>query len=232
MLIYFESCPPISKIVSTFGIDVDGCRGLGRDLVSHQIRADKIGGQVSAGTGRSDPLDLDSIADLLADLLEACPDRLNGPAGRHQIALGEDLFVPIDHDQIGADGAHIDSEVGLFLFFPGDLEEGARASFCDQNDGAKGKEASRGSALPCVLQDIDARGARFKAPVPFSLFVFKGHQDRTDGSHGGKIFWDDELSVGEFQHLLKGLSHSEIGSHPSLEEDGFCKILSLCRRCS
>ena len=42
-----------------------------------------------------------------------------------------------------------------------------------------------------------------------------------------KYFGNDELSIGKFQYLLKGLSHSQICRHSSLKEDGFDEVLSL-----
>ncbi len=59
------------------------------------------------------------------------------------------------------------------------------------------------------------------------FFALLGHQDSADGSHRCKVLWDDQLSIGKFQHIQKGPSHPNIRCHPSLEGNGLYKIFPL-----
>ena len=46
--------------------------------------------------------------------------------------------------------------------------------------------------LEILIEAVEAN------PLPFTFFVLLGHQDRAHGSHRGKMFWNDELSIGNF----------------------------------
>ena len=62
-LMYLESWPPISKMVSTSGIDGRGRGGLGGDLVAHHVGADEVAGEIAAGAGGGRAQDVDLLAD-------------------------------------------------------------------------------------------------------------------------------------------------------------------------
>jgi hypothetical protein len=99
------------------GIDMDGCCGLSRDLITHQISSDEISSQVTPGPGCPHSLDLHPFTDLLSNFLKTRSDRFDGPTGGHQISLGENLLLSIDNNKIGADRTDIQTEIGLdFLF--------------------------------------------------------------------------------------------------------------------
>jgi len=138
-LIYFESCPPISKIVSTLG-SMWMAAVPGRDLVSHQVRADKIGRQVSPRARCSDALDLDSITDLLADSPGGLSEPPQSAGQQSSDSAWPDPFIPVDQDEVGADGAYIDSEVGS-SFSPGGRED-ARVLY-PRNDGGERERGFR-----------------------------------------------------------------------------------------
>src|SRR5512135_46324 len=60
-----------------------------------------------------------------------------------------------------------------------------------------------------------------------ALFVFKRDQNGSNRSHRGKVGWNDQFSIGDFQNVPKGFSHSKIGGHSSLKDDRSWEVLSL-----
>ncbi len=63
-LMNLESWPPISKMVSTVGVDGRGGGGLGGDFVAHHVGADEVAGEIAARAGGGRAHDLDPVAEL------------------------------------------------------------------------------------------------------------------------------------------------------------------------
>ena len=113
MLIYFESCPPISKIVSTVGSRWIAPRAWAVISLLDDIRADKVGDQVAPEpVGRA--TDVYNVADRSpARAAPRAPPRwaLSRSSGIHCAATA--LYVH-DH-QVRGDRAHVNAQCGHTL---------------------------------------------------------------------------------------------------------------------
>ncbi len=110
---YFESCPPISKIVSTSGAISTAARSLAGDLVLDQVRAQQVGGQMAAAPRDRDAQHVQPLADRIADHVEPLADGLDRPAAGGQVDAFIDLPLRAEEDEVRAHRSHIHAEVGV-----------------------------------------------------------------------------------------------------------------------
>ena len=97
------------------GIDDGGAGGLGGDFIYDEIGANEISGEISAGAGGGGAADLDEVADVV-DHFEPFADGFEWSAGGHEVGFPQDAALFVHDDDVGADGADIDAEVGGYFF--------------------------------------------------------------------------------------------------------------------
>ncbi len=196
-------------------VDGRGSRGLGGDLVPHQVGADHVAREIPARARGGRAHDAHPAADLGAHLGQALLHRLDRPARGGQVALGEHAHLPVDHHHVRRDRSHVHAEIGL-----------------DQ------AVAGRGRILVRVRHD--ARGIRQRQPS-FIGGNARGVLDRREagrsavgrrrlapapqgegGAHGARgveMLRHGQVGLAELQDLPEGPAHAEVRRDAAEEED-------------
>ena len=110
---YFESCPPISKIVSTSGAISTAARSW--QVISFLTRSapSKCAGQMAAAPRDRDAEHAQPLADAIADDVQPLADGLDGPAAGGQVDAFVDLPVRAQEDEVRAHRSHVHAEVSV-----------------------------------------------------------------------------------------------------------------------
>ncbi len=87
--------------------------GVRADLVLDEVGAHKLSDQVPPAPGGGAAPDVDLVAYLLAHIVQALLDGLDGPALGHEVAARDDITVLVDGHHVGADGADVHPDIGV-----------------------------------------------------------------------------------------------------------------------
>jgi len=186
---------------------------MGGDFVVDRVGADENADQLAPRSRGADALDIDAFADVPLDFFQTLADHLDRSRTGSRIDFLQDIAVLVDGNEICADAADIDSEVGGNPVFPLGEFAGFRllAEECDPvEDQFVGRWKLRGDFLR--LERAVEGGRRGSITV------------RPDGcADGGKpvhgVRHDDFAAV-EPEYLPHGLEHPRVHGNAADEEDG------------
>ena len=177
------------------------------DFVAGNIGAEKLPCHIAPRTGGTGTPDDDLAFKFLPHFVEPLLHRLDGLAGGHQIAPGQDIIVLIDDDDVGADGADIHADIGLDLLPRAEFYRLGIYFVAIVNQRRQGGETvfPAGDIVAYSPDGIPGEG--------FSL----AQQGGADGAEDGEVLGDNQFRFVKFQHFLHGADNALVCGNPALE---------------
>jgi len=202
------------------GVDGRRRRGLGSDLVAHDVGADEIGTQVASAARRAGPEDRQPVADLLPHPPQTLLDGLERLPRGHQVLLGQHVLRLVDHDDVGRDAAHVHPQIAA-----------ERSMARHESDG--GPLLAVTVAEPQGWQALGLAAARRLLPErPESWHgaddsTIQEVERRPEGGDTSEVLRDDQPALRQPHDLPEGPLHSGVRGHTSDQADRRLQGLAL-----